>query len=96
METSSPVTEATSETKEANGNTREVEQSPATLEKAQLKGMLAEARATREMLLDFDTAIKNGTFQGHQMLAVAKGVAFLHAIVAQNKSHIDNLQERVK
>lgn len=64
-------------------------------ERQQLKGLLAEARQTREMLTDFEAAIKNGTFQGHQMLQIAKGLAFLIAILQQNKAHIKNLQERV-
>lgn len=64
-------------------------------DRAQLKGLLAEARQTREMLTDFDTAVKNGSYQGHQMLAIAKGLAFLIAILHQNKAHIDNLQQRL-
>jgi len=64
-------------------------------DKSQLKQLLAEARNTREMLLDFETAVKNASFQGHAMLPVAKGMAFLQAILAQNKGHIDNLQDRL-
>ncbi len=64
-------------------------------DKAEIKALLAEARNTKEMLQDFNTAIQNGTYQGHQMLAVAKGLSFLQAILNQNTAHIKNLQERL-
>lgn len=68
----------------------------ASAEKAQIKGLLAEARNTREMLLEFKAAVESGEYQGHKMLALAKGVSFLVAIINQNSAHIDNLQERLK
>ena len=71
-------------------------QEPLVDDKVQVKALLAEARNTKEMLQDFQTAIHNGTYQGHQMLAVAKGVAFLGAILNQNKAHIDALQEKLR
>lgn len=61
-----------------------------------VKGLLAEARATREMLLDLMKAVENGTYQGHQMLSIAKGISFLQAIANQNKAHIDDLQRRLE
>ena len=64
-------------------------------EKVQLKALLAEARQTKEMLEDFKAALYMGTFQGGKMLAIAKGVSFLEAILNQNKAHIQNLQTRV-
>lgn len=67
----------------------------AKAEKQQVRAVLAEARNTREVLLDFQSAVGNGTFQGQAMLALAKGQAFLNAIIAQNKNHIDNLQTRL-
>lgn len=63
-------------------------------EKAQLTALLAEARNTKIVLEDFKAAVQNGSYQGHQMLGIAKGLAFLDAIINQNKAHIHNLQER--
>ena len=66
-------------------------------EKAQLKALLAEARNTRQLMTDFKAAIHNGgSFPGHAMLAIAKGLAFLDAILEQNRSHIKNLEERLE
>ncbi len=66
-------------------------------EKAQLKALLAEARNTRQLMVDFKAAIHNGgSFPGHTMLAIAKGLAFLDAILEQNRSHIKNLEERIE
>jgi hypothetical protein len=61
-----------------------------------LKKLLAEARNTKAVLEDFKAAISNATYQGHQMMSVAKGMAFLDAIMGQNRQHLDNLQERLK
>ena len=56
-------------------------------EKAQLKALLAEARNTRQLMTDFKAAIHTaGSFPGHAMLPVAKGLAFLDAILEQNKA----------
>jgi len=69
----------------------------AKAEKAQLKALLAEARNTRQLMTDFKAAIHNGgSFPGHAMLAIAKGIAFLDAILEQNRSHIKNLEERLE
>jgi len=76
-----------------------VEQSsgPSKEAKAQLKALLAEARNTRQLMTDFKAAIHNGgSFPGHAMLAIAKGLAFLDAILEQNRSHIKNLEERLE
>lgn len=64
-------------------------------ERAQVKAMLAEARNTREMLVNFEAAVSKGTFSGNQMLDLAKGLAFMDAILKQNSAHIANLQERL-
>ena len=64
-------------------------------QKAELKALLIEARNTRDMLVGFRAAIENGTFNGHKMLDLAKGLAFLEAILKQNNAHITNLQERL-
>lgn len=62
--------------------------------KAQSKALLAEARNTRDVLVDFRAAVESGTYAGTRMMAVAKGMAFLEAILHQNSAHIKNLQER--
>lgn len=69
---------------------------PVVDETVQIKALLAEARNTREMLLEFKSAVESGEYQGHKMLALAKGLSFIVAIVNQNAAHIDNLQERLK
>jgi len=64
-------------------------------DKAQIKALLAEARNTKVMLEAFGGAVASGTFHGSKMLDLAKGLAFLDAILNQNKAHIDNLQQRL-
>lgn len=65
-------------------------------EKANIKALLSEARNTREMLMSFVSAVETGAFSGGQMMNVAKGMAFLDALLRQNNKHISDLQERVK
>lgn len=64
-------------------------------EKAQLKSVLSEARNTRDVLVGFRSAIESGTFEGVRMMDLAKGLAFLDAILNQNQGHIKSLQERI-
>ena len=67
------------------------------VEKQQIKALLSEARNTRQMLTEFKAAIHNaGSFPGHAMLPVAKGLAFLDAILEQNRTHVKNLEERLE
>jgi len=68
---------------------------PKAEERKQIKGLLAEARNTREMLVAFEAAVNSGTYNGNKMLDLAKGLAFLNAILGQNSAHIANLQERL-
>lgn len=63
---------------------------------AQIKGLLSEARATRDVLVDFRAAIESGSYNGNRMLALAKGLSFLEAILNQNQTHIKNLQGRLE
>lgn len=76
-----------------------MEQSPSNLtpvtDKVELKQVLAEARSNRDMLVDFREAVEDGTFHGSEMMAVAKGCAFLEAILKQNNAHIHSIQERL-
>lgn len=75
---------------------QETSQAPsASEEKAQLKALLAEARNTREMLVAFEAAVQTGTYHGGKMLDLAKGLAFMDAILKQNSAHIANLQDRL-
>lgn len=64
--------------------------------KAELKAVLAEARNTRDMLVGFRSAVESGTYHGAKMLDLAKGLAFMDAILGQNNAHIKNLQERIE
>lgn len=68
---------------------------PMANEATQTKAVLAEARATRDMLVGFRSAVESGTYHGAKMLELAKGLAFVDAILAQNNAHIKNLQERL-
>jgi hypothetical protein len=64
-------------------------------ETQQVKSMLAEARNTRDMLVGFRSAIEKGLYNGVNMMDLAKGMAFLEAILKQNNAHIHNLQDRL-
>ena len=67
----------------------------AKAEKAQLKAVLGEARNTRDVLVGFRSAVESGTYAGVRMMDLAKGLAFMEAILNQNQAHIKNLQERL-
>jgi hypothetical protein len=69
---------------------------PTISEKDQTKNLLAEARNTRDMLVGFRAAVESGSFNGHKMMELAKGLAFLEAILNQNNAHIHNLQDRLE
>lgn len=64
-------------------------------DKQELKQVLTEARNNRDMLVSFRAAVESGTFHGSKMLDVAKGCAFLEAILKQNNAHIHSIQERL-
>jgi len=66
-----------------------------TSEKQQAKAMLAEARNTRDMLVGFRSAVESGSYHGAKMMDLAKGMAFLEAILSQNNNHIKNLQVKL-
>jgi hypothetical protein len=57
------------------------------------KQLLAEARQTRDVLVGFRSAIEAGTYHGSKMFDIAKGLAFLEAIMNQNQAHIKRLQD---
>ena len=63
-------------------------------EKNNVKALLAEARNTRDMLVGFRSAVESGSFNGNKMMDLAKGLAFLEAILRQNNAHIHSLQEQ--
>jgi len=64
-------------------------------ERVQIKALLADARRTRDVLVDGRAAIESGTYAGARMLPLAKFLAFVEAILAQNQSHIKALQDRL-
>lgn len=72
----------------------ETSQPPSPAERETVKKLLSEARSTREVLTEFRSAIEVGSFPGSKMMALAKGIAFLEAILNQNMAHISNLQGR--
>jgi len=84
-----------------NGSEASVAESPVNTvppqidEKNQIKAMLAEARNTRDMLIGFRGAVESGSYHGAKMMDLAKGLAFLEAILGQNNAHIKSLQERL-
>jgi hypothetical protein len=97
METASSTQGETQPQAESTSPSNSEALSPALLEaKDEIKGLLAEARQTREMLAAFVSAVETGTYSGGQMMSVAKGMAFLDAILRQNNKHIHDLQERLK
>ncbi len=80
----------------AQQNSPETSQQPSVVEdKAAVKALLSEARNTRDVLVGFRAAVETGTYHGAKMLDLAKGLAFLDAILNQNQAHIRNLQERL-
>lgn len=86
---------------ELNGSSSTPDLSPqsstsADDDKESVKALLAEARNTKMVLEDFKSAVDNGNFHGHQMLALAKGLAFITSVINQAKAHIENLQARLK
>lgn len=63
--------------------------------KAQLHGMLSQARATRQMLLDFKASLDDCTVHGSHVYAMALGVQFLNTLIQQAKNDIDGLQAKL-
>ena len=71
----------------------EVKETPVTSQTPSNKQLLAEARNTRDVLVGFRSAIESGSFDGNRMMDLAKGLAFLEAIINQNQAHIKRLQD---
>lgn len=67
---------------------------PNTPESGQVKRLIAEARATRELILAFQAAVQAGSYPGAKVVALAKGLAFLEAIAQQNQAHLATLQSK--
>jgi len=91
METSTqtPPPETSQETPVVQDAVEVPAMSPEALSNKQL---LAEARQTRDVLVGFRSAIESGTYHGSKMFDLAKGLAFLEAIMNQNQAHIKRLQ----
>ena len=68
---------------------------PSTGPSPELSAARTEAKNTREVLLGFRNAVSDGTFAGKNAMAIAKGLAFLDAIIAQNQAHVTALEEAV-
>ena len=92
METVSIPSEASSQPVSIS---QDQNQQPQVNEKDQVKGLLAEARNTRDMLVGFRAAVESGSYNGNKMFDLARGLAFLEAILKQNNQHIHNLQEKL-
>lgn len=88
-----PVSQAQEQSQ--TSSTANMSEQPKQDDKAQIKALLGEARATRDVLVDFRAAVESGSFNGNRMLALAKGLSFVEAILNQNQAHVRNLQERL-
>ncbi len=58
-----------------------------------LRGMLANARNTKQMLEDFLAAIQGATVSGHVVYRLAIGIQFLETLLKQSKADIERLQK---
>jgi hypothetical protein len=65
-------------------------------EAASLKALVAEQENIRHVIDEFVIAIKNGRFDGRASTALAHGLAFLNAVISQNRGHVENLKARLK
>lgn len=57
--------------------------------------LLAEAKQTRDVLVGFAHAIDRGTYEGEECVNIAKGQAFLEALIKQNEGHIVEIEKRI-
>ncbi len=69
--------------------------SPQVSSANQLKSLLAQARGTRQMLMDFKAALDDCTVHGSHVYAMALGVQFLESLLKQAKGDIDNIQNKL-
>jgi len=83
---------------EASQSTSEVVQvtSPSPSATDQLKQMLSQARATREMLQAFKAAIDDCQVHGSKVYALAIGVQFLGTLISQSAADVQNLQAKIE
>jgi|WetSurMetagenome_2_1015567.scaffolds.fasta_scaffold153635_1 hypothetical protein len=58
----------------------------------ELSAALTEAKNTRDVLIGFRNAVSDGNFAGEDAMSIAKGLAFLDAIIAQNQAHVAALE----
>ena len=89
-----PESATSSSNGQADSPSGETSQPNSVADRETVKKLLSEARSTREVLTEFRAAIEAGTFPGARMMAIAKGLSFLDAILMQNQAHISNLQGR--
>jgi hypothetical protein len=68
----------------------------ASAAKAELEGMLAQARNVKEMLENFKIACEGSTVSGHVVVRMAIGLQWLESMLRQNKQDIKNLQDKLE
>lgn len=83
---------------EANQSTNsavpETSQSPS--QAVNLKALLAQARGTKDMLLNFKAAIDDCTVHGSHIYNLALGVQFVNTLINQAKNDIDGIQMKIE
>jgi hypothetical protein len=60
---------------------------------ANAKQQLLDATNTRDVIFEFRDAILNATFDGRRVTSIAKGIAFLDAVLAQTQAVIAGLRK---
>jgi hypothetical protein len=70
--------------------------SQAASKKAELAGLLTQARNVKEMIENFKAACECSTVSGHVAVRMAIGLQWLDSMLRQNKADIQNLQDKLK
>jgi hypothetical protein len=95
MENSNTVTEIATAAENIQTNQTSPEESQASAKKAELTGLLANARNVKEMLENFKAACEGATVSGHVAVRFAIGIQWLESMMRQNKADIQNLQNKL-
>ena len=80
---------------EANQSASQPSEAPAISQSSSLNQLLSQARATRQMLLDFKAAVDDCTVHGSHIVHLALGVQFLNQLVQQSTNDIHNIQAKL-
>ena len=59
-----------------------------------LKKLLADTREQKAIVAAFKSAVESSTYHGSSVMAIAKGISFLEAVLMQTQAHIANLQAK--